>query len=178
MQVPLQITIRDIEHSEFVEQKIRKKAEKLNFFSDQIISCHVVVEVTQDHKHKGKLYNVRINLTMPGKELAVNHNLQENLYMSIRDAFNDMTRQLEETTRRIHGEVKMHPDLLQGKIVRIFANDEFGFIATASGDEYYFNSDNVVHNRFHQLKVGAEVNFIEAMGDEGPQAHRVSSRER
>lgn len=178
MQVPLQITIRDIEHSEFIEQKIRKKAEKLNSLSDQIIACHVVVEVTQDHKHKGKLYNLRINLTVPGKELVVNHNAQENLYVSIRDAFNDMMRQLEERVRKLHGEVKTHPDLMQGKIVRIFEDDDFGFISTVNGEEYYFNADNVLHNRFKKLAVGTEVSFVESMGDEGPQAHRVRARER
>ena len=178
MQVPLQITIRDVEHSEFIEQKIRKKAKKLTSLSDQIIACHVVVEVTQDHKHKGKLYNVRINLTIPGKELVVNHNSQENLYVSIRDAFNDMIRRLEEATSKLQGEVKTHPDLMQGQIARIFKEDDFGFITTVNGEEYYFNADNVPHNRFRKLEVGMEVNFIESMGDEGPQAHRVRARER
>ncbi|WP_280522012.1 hypothetical protein [Candidatus Coxiella mudrowiae] len=39
------------------------------------------------NQHQGKLYNVRINLTLPGKELIVNRNAEEDLYLSIRDAF-------------------------------------------------------------------------------------------
>lgn len=176
MQVPLQITIRNIDHSKAVEERIRQKAEKLNIFSDQIISCHVVVELTRNNKNQGNLHNVRINLTVPNKELVVNHNEQENLYMAIRDAFNDMVRQLEEAARMLHGEVKYHPDLLQGEIVRLFKDDDFGFIATPDGEEYYFNANNVVHPKFQRLTVGTPVHFISAMGDEGPQAHRVKAK--
>ena len=176
MQVPLQITIRDIDHSDAVEQRIRKKAEKLNVFSDKIISCHVVVELTKHHQNSDKLHNVRITLTLPGKELVVNHNEQENLFMAIRDAFSDMVRQVEESAHKLHGDVKAHAPIIEGKIVRLFQEDSFGFIVTADGDEYYFNVDNVVHPKFHKLKVGMEVHFIEAMGKEGPQAHRVSAK--
>ncbi len=175
MQVPLQLTIRDVEHTDAIEQKLRQKAEKLNQYSDNIISCHVVVERTQSHKNTGKLYNVRINLTLPGKELFVNHNEQEDLYVSIREAFDDMTRKVEEASRKIKGEVKVHPELIHGEVVRMF--DGYGFIVDENGDEYYFNEANVVHPRLKELEVGTPVHFIEAMGDEGPQAHRVSAKE-
>src|SRR3990167_4067857 len=160
MQVPLQVTIRDIDHSEAVENRIRQKAEKLNIFSDHIISCHVVVELTRNNRNQGNLHNVRITLTLPHKELTVNRNAQENLYMAIRDAFNDMTRQVEEVTRIQHGEIKTHPDLMHGEIVRLFKEEDFGFIASFDGEEYYFNAANVVHPKFDRLSVGTPVYFI------------------
>src|SRR3990167_1325302 len=172
MQAPLQLTIRDIEHSNAIEQQLRKKAQKLNQYSDHIISCHTVVERTQSHQHTGKLYNVRINLTVPGKELFVNRNEQEDLYIAIRDAFDDMTRKLEEAMRKMNGEVKAHPDRIHGQVVRIFS--DYGFIEDGNGEEYYFNEFNVVHPRFEKLAVGDQVLFIVAMGGDGPQAHRVS----
>ncbi len=177
-QVPLQITLRDIAHSDALEERIRQKAEKLTQFADRIVSCQVVAELTQRHKHQGKLYNVRIHINLPGKELVVNHNEEEDLYVAIRDAFDDMVRQLEATMQKRHGEVKAHPELLQGEVVRIFKEDDFGFIATPDGEEFYFNANNVVHPSFERLEVGMSVHFIEAMGDEGPQAHRVKARER
>jgi len=177
MQVPLQITIRDIDHSDAVEQRIRQKAEKLNLYSDRIISCRVVVEQTTRNKHQGKLHNVRINLTVPGKELFVNRNEQEDLYVAIRDAFDDMARKLEEEMKIAQGEVKTHPELIHGRVARIFKDDDFGFIETENGQEYYFNAANVVHPHFDKLEVGTEVHFIEVMGDEGPRAHRVSAKE-
>lgn len=178
MQVPLQITLRDIEHSDAVEKLIRQKVKKLNRFCDQIISCQVVIEYTQRHQHSGKLYNVRINLTVPKKELIANHNNEEDLYVGIHEAFDDMMRQLEEVKQIRSGDVKSHPELLHGEVARIFKEDDFGFIVTPDGDEFYFNANNVIHPSFERLEVGTPVRFIEAMGDEGPQAHRVSAKEK
>ena len=44
MQQPLEITFRDIPHSDAIEQHIRDKVTKLQQYSNDIISCHVVVE--------------------------------------------------------------------------------------------------------------------------------------
>lgn len=175
MQVPLQITIRDIDPSEAVTQRIRQKAEKLNLYSEHIISCHIVVAQTMRHKHQGKLYNVRINVTLPKKELVVNHNEQQDLYTAIRDAFDDMVRKIEGAAHKLQGDVKSHPDLIHGRVVRIFKDDHFGFIAGANGEEYYFNAANVVHPDFNKLAVGTQVHFIAVIGDDGLQAHRVSA---
>lgn len=175
MQIPLQITVRGMGHSDTIEERVREKAEKLSQYSDQIIACSVVIETTTRHKHQGKLHNVRINVAVPGKELVVNHNEQEDLYVALRDAFDDMVRQLEKRMRIRQGDVKSHAELLRGKIVRLFKEDNFGFIETPDGEEFYFNANNVVHPSFEKLSVGITVQFIEFMGDEGPQAHRVTA---
>ena len=49
MQIPLQITVRDMEHSEALEARIRSKAQKLEEFFAHIVSCHVVVEMPHRH---------------------------------------------------------------------------------------------------------------------------------
>lgn len=108
MTVPVQITLRDMPHSEAVETKIREKAEKLERFFDRIMGCRVVVEMPQRHKHQGKLHSVRIDLTVPGAELVANHAQHEDVYVAIRDAFQAITRQLEDHARRQRGEVKTH----------------------------------------------------------------------
>jgi ribosomal subunit interface protein len=177
MQVPLQITMRNIEHSEAVEERVSEKANKLNQFSEQLISCSVVVEQNGAHRNNGVLYNVRIHVTMPRKkELIANHNERENLYMAIRDAFDDMKRQVEDANRISQGDIKHHSTLLHGEIARLFEDGEFGFITDSTGDEYYFNADNLVNHSFEYLRVGMPVQFIEKMGDEGPKACRVSIR--
>ena len=68
------------------------------------------------NQHQGKLYNVRINLTLPGKELIVNRNAEEDLYVSIRDAFDDMARQVEEVMRMREGQIKSHPNYCRVKL--------------------------------------------------------------
>ncbi|MES2370216.1 MAG: HPF/RaiA family ribosome-associated protein [Pseudomonadota bacterium] len=45
MKTPLQITFRDIEHSDALEAHIREKAEKLETVFEPIMSCRVVVEM-------------------------------------------------------------------------------------------------------------------------------------
>ncbi len=108
MQIPLQITLKDMPQSEAVESRIREKAEKLGRFYERIVSCRVVVESPQRHQHQGKLYSVRIDLTVPGAELAANRAQDEDVYVAIRDAFGAITRQLEDFVRRQRGEVKTH----------------------------------------------------------------------
>lgn len=108
MTIPLQITLRDMPSSPAVEDRIREKADKLARFHDHIMGCRVVVEMAQRHKHQGKLHSVRIDLTVPGAELAANHAQHEDVYVAIRDAFQAITRQLEDFARRNRGEVKTH----------------------------------------------------------------------
>lgn len=177
MQVPIQVTFRDVKHSPEVDAHIREKSEKLNQFADNIISCQVVVEFASKQQQTGNLYNTRIVATVPGKELVSTHNHDENMYLSIRDGFDDMIRQLEEYSRMLRGHVKHHSPIIEGTVARMF-DKGFGFIETANGDEYYFNEDNVVHPKFATLKVGEHVRFIEHMGDQGMQAHRVSAHRR
>ena len=45
MTVPLQITFRNMDSTEVIEDEIRDKASKLDHFYDRITSCRVVVEV-------------------------------------------------------------------------------------------------------------------------------------
>src|SRR3970282_2111354 len=71
MEIPLKITFRDIPPSIAVEANIREKAAKLESFYDRIMSCRVIVEAPHRHHHKGKAYQVRIDITVPGGELVI-----------------------------------------------------------------------------------------------------------
>lgn len=44
MQQPLQITFHGMDHSDFIERRVRESAAALERFSDQIVSCHVTVD--------------------------------------------------------------------------------------------------------------------------------------
>ncbi len=174
MQVPLQITLKDIARTEAIEHRIREKVTKLEVICHNIISCHVVAELTKRHPHQGKLYNVRIHLNLPGKELVVNQNEGKDFYNALRDAFEDMYRQLENVERIRDRHVKTHAVLSRGTVVRIFKDKQFGFIADGNGNEFYFNENSVLHPEFEQLAVGVSVEFIEMMGEDGAVANRIS----
>lgn len=108
MQIPLQITIRGVEHSDALEAHIRDKAQKLDEFFDHIMSCRVVVEVPHKHHHQGRQFNVRIDIGVPGSEIVVNRDHAEDVYVALRDAFDSAKRQLEECARKLHGNIKAH----------------------------------------------------------------------
>lgn len=108
MQIPLQITIRDVPHSEALETHIRDKANKLDEFFDHIMSCRVVVELPHKHHSQGKQFNVRLDIGVPGSEIVVNRDHAEDIYVALRDAFDAAKRQLEDYVRKIRGDIKTH----------------------------------------------------------------------
>ncbi len=167
------ITIRDIPHSEALEAYIIKKADKLYSYCNKIMQCSIVIDQSQKHKHQGKLYNARIDVTVPGTELAVNHAVDEDVYVAVRDAFNALRRQLNSFTAKQRGDVKTHDQALLGIVIKLFPDEKFGFIEH-NGEEYYFSSSNVVNPTFEKLEIGTEVQFIESLGNEGKQANRIT----
>lgn len=108
MQIPLQITVRDMPTSVALEDHIREKATKLEQFYPPLMGCRVVVELPHKHKHQGKLFNVRIDLTVPGSEIVINRDQSEDIYVALRDAFDAAKRKLEDYGRRQRGDVKTH----------------------------------------------------------------------
>lgn len=174
MQIPLQITFRNMPLSEAIEAKITEKAAKLDKYFSRIMSCRVVVEESQRRQHQGKLFSVHIDITVPGKEMAVTREENEDPYVAVRDAFNTAVRRLEEHGRQKRGEVKTHEKPPFGRIIRIFSDQAYGFIITPDQREVYFHRNSVLNDDFGNLKFGVEVSFIEEQGIEGPQAARVA----
>lgn len=171
--LPVQITIRNIPASPALETHIRKKTEKLKQYFDRISSCRVVIELPKKHLHQGKLYNVRIDVTVPGKELAATRKCDADVYVAIRDAFDAIERQLEEHGRRRHGRVKTHDDVMHGHVIRLIPQEGYGFIEGIDGNEYYFSMTNVSYPHFEQLSIGDAVEYISQTQNDGRQAHRV-----
>jgi ribosomal subunit interface protein len=108
MQVPLQISLHGIGHSDALYNTIRERAEKLERYYDHIVSCRVVLELAARHKRQGKQFSVRVDLKVPGGELAVTREHDEDVHVAIRDAFDAARRQLEDFAREQRGDVKRH----------------------------------------------------------------------
>ncbi|MDQ6926112.1 MAG: HPF/RaiA family ribosome-associated protein [Candidatus Eremiobacteraeota bacterium] len=125
MAVQPQIAYRDVEPSPALDHLIQAEAAKLERFFHGIISCRVLVEHSnRRHKH-GSPFNVRIELSLPGTELIVNHgddvrpvppasdDEPERVHKSAeheghkdpqlatRDAFKTMTRRLQEYVKHL-----------------------------------------------------------------------------
>lgn len=178
MQLPAQISFRGMEPSDAVEAKIRDRIAKLDRFYDRIMACRVVVESPHRRHHQGKLFHVRVDLTVPGGELAVTrepaeHHAHEDVFVAIRDAFEAAQRQLEDYARRQRGDLKTHEGLPTGRVSKLSPDEEYGFIETRDGVEFYFHKHSVLDKAFDHLTVGTEVEFVEEQGEKGPQASTV-----
>jgi cold shock CspA family protein len=200
--IPLDITFRDMPPSDAVEAAIREKAAKLEDFYSGIISCRVIVEEPHRHHHRGRLFHVRIDLTLPGAEIVVKHEpkrvevktpgvegtpegvpsetnepskyaAHEDIYVAIRDAFDAARRRLQDHARRERGATKLHNTQARGRVTKLFPDDGYGFLETPEGEEIYFHKNSVLEPGFARLKVGNVVFFAEEQGEKGPQASTV-----
>ena len=178
MKIPLQITFQDVPPSDAVEAKIREAAAKLDQFSTEIMSCRAVVSTPQRRQQKGKHYHVRLEVSVPGKELVVNREpgdreAHSDIYVSIRDAFNVMQRLLRDYSRQKQGMIKQDVTSPHGHVSKLFHEEGYGFIETVGGNEIYFHQNSVLNNAFGKLRIGMEVRYTEEEGERGPQASTV-----
>ncbi len=122
MQVPVQVTFRDMPVSDAIEAACWEESEKLERYYDRITSCRIVVAESHHRRQKGNLFEIRIDLAVPGRVLVVNrepskHHRDEDVYVAIREAFERARRQLEDFVDRQRGQVKTHEELPGGRQV-------------------------------------------------------------
>jgi ribosomal subunit interface protein len=108
--MPVRIHFLDMPRSEAVEAKIQARTDRLARFSDEIQKCEVWLESPHGHHRKGRLYGIRIRLTVPGEEITIELQPEsDDVYVAIREAFDAARRKLEDYERRRRGQVKAHP---------------------------------------------------------------------
>jgi cold shock CspA family protein/ribosome-associated translation inhibitor RaiA len=179
MQLPLQVTFQHLPHSDEVEDIVYENASRLDGFCDQIMSCRVVVDMPHRHHRQGNLYQVRVDITVPGEELVVNreagqHTQYKDLRVAIDDAFNTAARLLEDYARRHRLDVKAHQEApAHARVAKVFPEVDYGFLETLDGREIYFHRNSLVGADFDQLERGTEVAYVEEQGEKGPQASTV-----
>jgi cold shock CspA family protein len=177
---PLQVAFRNIDPSPAIEARVRTAARKLARFHNRITNGRVVISAPEQHHHRGRLYIVRINLSVPGGTIWINRGGQLNLahtdvYVAIRDAFNAAVRRLEDFVRRHESRVKHHETAPHGVVSLVNPDEGYGFIASPTGDEVYFHRTSVVNDAFNRLKKGAKVRYTLGTKPRGrsPQASTV-----
>jgi ribosome-associated translation inhibitor RaiA len=107
--IPVQITFRHMESSPAVETRVRELTDHLGTFSDRIQSCRVVVDSPHRHHHQGKVFNVKVQLAIPGEDVVVDmerpdRDGHEDVYVVLRDAFDAARRQLQQRMSSLRGE--------------------------------------------------------------------------
>jgi ribosome-associated translation inhibitor RaiA len=109
----VRITWHGIDPSPAIERVLRRKASWIRRYHPRITGCRVTVEAPHRHHRKGRLYGVRIEVTVPGGDRTVTRSSSldhehEDLLVAIRDAFDAVRRELMDHAHRRRGEVKAH----------------------------------------------------------------------
>jgi ribosome-associated translation inhibitor RaiA len=114
--IPVQITFRHMESSPALETRVRELADHLGTFSDRILGCRVVVDSPHRHHHQGKVFNVKVQLALPGEDVVVDmerpdRDGHEDVYVVLRDAFDAAKRQLQQRMAALRGDEKRREKL-------------------------------------------------------------------
>ncbi|MCC6751069.1 MAG: ribosome-associated translation inhibitor RaiA [Deltaproteobacteria bacterium] len=105
MTSPVQITFRGIQATPHVEELIHEEAGKLMRLYDRITDCRVVVDQPHRHHRHGRLFQVKVQLTVPGDQLVAarapdaDHSHEE-LTVAVRGAFEAARRELQRHLER------------------------------------------------------------------------------
>lgn len=181
MQTEPVVKFEGISSSPWIEDYIQDRVQRLDRMCDNLISCRVVIERAQHQHNTGNPYRARVEVTLPPKKDLVADKQgtvadpQVQLRPIIRKAFEAIEKQIQKETARQKGGAKQHHnDTPTAMVVRLFPDQDYGFIKSPTdNEEYYFHRNSVLHGDFDRLTPGTEVRFEAEMGEEGPQASTV-----
>jgi ribosome-associated translation inhibitor RaiA len=116
MKLNPQISYRDVRSTPALDRSIRQSVQRLTRYHQGIVACRIAVESPHRHQRKGRRFHVRIDMTVPGKELIVGRHPQQNpahedLSVALRDAFRAARRELQDHAQTRRQEVKEHSRL-------------------------------------------------------------------
>lgn len=179
MQSPLKIAFHNMDPNPAIETAIRDRFDKLERLYDRMTACRVSVEALHRQHRTGNVFEVHIDMVLPGAELAVSRQPKKakekyadpDVQTSIRDAFAAAERQLKAYKQQQRGDVKQHDFEVQGQITQLA--DDHGFLLTNTGGLLYFHRNSVMNDGFGDLRQGDRVLYVEEMGDTGPLASKV-----
>jgi ribosomal subunit interface protein len=184
MQRPLEIAFRDLDPSDFIRNLVEERVDRLEKFHPHIIGCRVVVEAPyRSAEGHNPAIGISVEVDVPARPRIVAKDVEEQRatkgdhLAAINRAFEAVERQLDDLKNKQRGEVKHHENAGQtGSVVRLFPEQDHGFIELAGGPELYFTRNAVMSDGFDQLKVGTMVQVTQAAG-EGPMGPQASSVE-
>ncbi|HTV88552.1 MAG TPA: HPF/RaiA family ribosome-associated protein [Stellaceae bacterium] len=181
MEVPVEIAFHNVSSSAAVEDEIRERVDKLGRLYDHLVGCRVSVEQLHRQHRTGNLYEVHVEMRVPGEELVVSrepHRAREkfadvDIGIALRNAFKAAERRLRDYKSRQRGDTKPRDASFAGRISQLYPDGDHGFLLTHEGTQLYFHRNSLVQRDFDALKIGDRVHFIETIGDTGPIASKV-----
>jgi len=182
MEKPLQITFKGIESSAYLEDLIRERVERLERFQPRITACRVVVDVPHRSPETGKVpIGLAVEVTVPGRQKIIAKGQEERRETKddhgalLTRVFDAVQRQLDTDADMQNGAVKPHAaDGEAGLVVRLFPEQNYGFIEVKGSPDLYFTRNAVVGGSFEDIEVGVLVHVTRAT-TEGPMGPEASS---
>jgi ribosome-associated translation inhibitor RaiA len=182
MERALQIAFKNLDSSKFVEKLIRERVERLQRFHPNITGASIVVEVPHRSAEGAKTpVGIRVEIDVPGHNTIVAKGEQDRREMKgdtsaiVNRVFEAAERQLEQTAAIMNREVKSHGSAGDtGVVVRIFPEQNYGFVEVKDSPDLYFSREVVAANGFDAIKVGTVVHVTRASA-EGPMGPQASS---
>ena len=115
VQIPLEITFRGMSPSLAVETAIRHWVARLEGVYGRLHRCAVLIDQPHQHHHRRKRFHVKVDLTVPGYELAMSRDPERDpghrdVYVALADAFRAARRRLHAHARIRRGDVQRHYD--------------------------------------------------------------------
>lgn len=183
MEKPLQITFKNLDSSEYLERIIGERVDHLERLQPRLIGCHVILKVPHRGAEGAKNpLGITIEVEVPGHNKIVAKDVEERRESKndqvavINRAFDSVVRQLESLADIRSGEFKQRDGAGEtGQVVRIFPEQNYGFIEVVNSPALYFTRNSVVGGAFEDLEVGTLVQVTRATteGPMGPQASSV-----
>ncbi len=98
MAVPLKLMDRGKLLTEGLAGHIRERADKLQHFFREVRGCRVTVDGPGQHPLQGRI-RIRITVSVPGSQIAINRQTGADLPMAIRESFDAADQRLEDYVR-------------------------------------------------------------------------------
>ena len=182
MQKPLQVTYKGLEKSEAIDGLIRQRAAALETLHPRITGCRVVVDVPHRGSESAKVpIGVTVEVEVPGRGLIVGKDADERREAkqdhtaALNNAFEAVERQLEKIADQQANEPAARDAAPQtGMVVRLFPDQNYGFVELDNSPELYFTRNAVTNGSFDELAVGMLVHVTSA-SDEGPLGPQAKS---
>lgn len=100
MQFPMTLTFRHMDHSSALESRARELGRRLQRYGERISQCHMTIEGSRGGRSSAS-YAVQVDLAVPGARihadsLQIDGTGHKDVYLALRDAFNNAKRQLQE----------------------------------------------------------------------------------
>ena len=99
-----------MDHSPAMDRRIHELAKRVEEIHPRITSCQVIVTEVDRHKSQGNLFEVHVDMHVPGVgEIVATKQRHEDCYAAVNNAFDVVLRQIADTLHRQRGDVKTHP---------------------------------------------------------------------